>query len=200
MPPAKWQIAQMCFKAGAHLPKRKRKMWEQWVEPIANNYSDQYWHRPKAGLSFTSYTTLHQSMIPFGKWHNRFYVSAPPCGNLRPEEYRFYLGHPVSVSQFSQCRVCLKVCSSIEERTKHQKEQGCCAFLSAAIKKVRQFGMCLVCSALTPNEKWGLPLCEQNSLCVPLWQFEVCQPLALRTILLDVSAPKVKVCSEYEKP
>ena len=198
--PAKWQLAQMFLGAGCHLPKRVRKMREMYVAPIddswiKNSRGPGSGFRGARGYSFASYCNLFEHMIPYGRYHNRVYIGSRISGNLPLEEYRFYLGHSVAISEFSQCRVCLKILCGQKERAEHSASQGCCGLFTTAIKTIKAFGLCLVCGEDKPSEKWGVPLCnpEHGSLCQQLWMVEVCQPLALRQAILEVRTRKAEM-------
>jgi len=192
--PAKWQIAQLCFPAGTHLPKRTRKMWEKWVEPYVDHYKKHSALGPKkSGYSFESYTRTFEADPPFGKWHTRLTTTARLMGNLDTDEYRFYVGHPGKYSNYAQCRVCLKVCECRQDRVLHNTASACRTKFVIAAKAVKVLGLCLVCNEITQRDKWGVPLCNpESAICEQLWMFEVCQPMALRHALLETFHTKGK--------
>ena len=138
--PAKWQLAQMFFGAGCHLPKRVRKMREMYVVPIddswvKNSRGAGSGFKGARGYSFASYCNLYEPMIPYGHYHNRVYIGSRISGNLPLEEYRFYLGHSVAISEFSQCRVCL---SQSTLRAKGARRAQCLAGLLWTVHNCNQ--------------------------------------------------------------
>jgi hypothetical protein len=103
-------------------------------------------------------------------------------------EYRFWAAaleeDKVCVTE---CRCCNAVYMDRVNRRAHLAETGCSKKLVAAFKLLQADKICVICSAATTKEKWGVPLCGEG--CIKMWCEEESQPQALQ-LALDLLAYK----------
>ena len=94
-------------------------------------------------------------------------------GNLPNEEYRFWRGSPEESLHLTQCRMCRFVAMSASERAAHRAVTHCTTNLVAIYRVAREprHPTCMVCSRVTHDEKWGVPLCNDED-CISDWKFK----------------------------
>lgn len=94
-------------------------------------------------------------------------------GNLQVEEYRFWQGGELAVSQWARCRACRwVVCESLRAvRMKvHMDRYKCSVHLTAAYGYLLAQKKCVVCEKKCTGGKWGVPLCSTE--CQHRWMFD----------------------------
>lgn len=96
-------------------------------------------------------------------------VAAETEGNLKNDEYRFWIGSERRDASIAICRLCGSICMSPDERKRHQ-EGGCCKRLVSIYTEMlkARLLLCAVCNDLCADSRWGVPL---HPSCVHDWKF-----------------------------
>ena len=80
-------------------------------------------------------------------------------GNLKNDEYRFFVGYPVVGSNCSTCRWCQARFDSEDGRKAHKKAE-CKRKLTDLYTLLLKDRNCVMCENHTAKEYWGVPLCS----------------------------------------
>lgn len=92
-------------------------------------------------------------------------------GNLGNEEYRFWSGHCEPEYSDAQCRWCQAHVRSVVERKAHHTHSDCRENLMIVFRLLRKDHNCVCCDDRTPEEKWGVPLCDEK--CQNEWRYSI---------------------------
>lgn len=80
-------------------------------------------------------------------------------GNLKNDEYRFFVGYPSTASTHSTCRWCQGRFETETARKAHKKAE-CKRKLTDLYAVLLKDSNCVMCDNRTPREYWGIPLCS----------------------------------------
>jgi hypothetical protein len=106
-------------------------------------------------------------------------------GNLKNDEYRFFVGYPSTVSTHSTCRWCQGRFETDAARKAHKKAE-CKRKLTDLYAMLLKDHNCVMCDNHTVKEYWGIPLC--TTTCQNEFRFTLSQTMKFETNRLLVKA------------
>jgi hypothetical protein len=173
-----WAIGAVVHNTGRRHPKLREKVYAgvspggysptgAWGPVQQKNWADQAWD-PSTERSQRKHDRKKGKIEPrMAAW------KVPPPGNLREDDYRFWLGSPLTGSSDSTCRWCANSAWNREQRVAHfttgrQCNSKMLTVFKFALKK--KTPICMVCAKTTWHKRWGVPLCNQPE-CIGKWKF-----------------------------
>jgi hypothetical protein len=171
-----WAIAAVAHNGGKRCQKLRERIYSSvgvgGYNPTSawgphKNWADQAWD-PSTERS------MRKQERKKGKIESRVAAwKAVPPGNLREDDYRFWLGSPVPNSSDSTCRWCASSAWSRQQRSDHftigrQCNSKMLTVFKFALKA--KTPICMVCAKTTWHKRWGVPLCNEPH-CIGKWKF-----------------------------
>lgn len=139
-------IRRLCYPTSYRLPRMDHM---QYPPKPADMERKPYVpaHVPSRLVNPTVQYSRHQETLDFNK------------GNLKNDEYRFFVGYPATHSTHSTCRWCQARFETEEGRKLHKKAE-CKRKLTDLYELLLKDSNCVMCENRTPREYWGIPLCN----------------------------------------
>lgn len=194
----KWLIRQISLKHGRRLPKKvlfveERKVLDpqDWrlnhcdicfkeVESYPIYRDGKVWHRECDPMRVKQPPVAFPGAV-IGSARSAWSEETKQEGNLPDGEYRFWYGARTPSSEMRTCRACGKTLWRHDQAVAHKDDsaswvggQKCTERLVDAYKRLLKTHKCVICRAQTYYEKWGVPLCQPNTVnhkCIETWKF-----------------------------